>query len=133
MFERTLQEKLERIFRMGKVTFDKVSESHEQEGVFVEISKSWNSIKDGLEIARVTGKIRIFGNSSKMPFGFISKALAGAAPADTKALYFFDFEENAGQNVNIVERSASFVYLYSNQYDPAIGEITSVELSIAET
>lgn len=133
MVEASLQEKFERIFRIGKVTFDKTSESKEQEAVFVEIENSRSSLKDGLEVARVQGKILIRADANKLPLGFIIKSLGRADPADTKSLYFFDFEENAGQYSNIVERSASFVYLYSNQYDPAIGEITSVELSIAET
>jgi hypothetical protein len=132
MFEKSLKEKFQRIFDLKKATFNLPGESQEQECLFIEIENSRNTIKDGKEIARVTGKIRVFGNQEKIPFGYFSKKIQSAAPADTKDLFFFDFEENAGTFLNIAERSLSFVYFFNSQYDPALGTITSIDIEVTE-
>jgi hypothetical protein len=54
-----------------------------------------------------------------------------ADPEDTKDLFFFDMETNAGYFRNLTERSLSFVYFFSGQYDPSLGSITSIEISEA--
>ena len=129
MFETTLKEQLQRIFDLDKATFDAPSESQEQECLFIEISKSRNTIKDGLQVARVTGKIRVFGNSEKLPYGYFSKCIQEADAADTLPFFFFEFEENAGSYRNIAERSVSFVYFFNSQYNPRLGTITSINIS----
>lgn len=132
MLEATLQETLKRIFDLKKCTFDSVSESREQECIFVEVDSNRGSIKDGVEVFRVEGRIRVFANRDKLPLGYFAKKIHEADPTDTQDLFFFDIEQNLGIIQNIVERTVSFVYLYSGQYDPALGTITSIEISEAQ-
>lgn len=128
-----LQTKLKAIFDFDKVTFDNPSDSQEQEAVFVQIADARVKLKDGRQIARVTGMIRVFANSSKLPYGYFSKCLAEAEPEDTKDLFFHNFEENKGTFQNIAERSLEFVYFFDGQYDPNVGSITSINLEFAES
>jgi hypothetical protein len=132
MFEASLEGQLKRIFRAKKVTFDKPGESQEQEGLFVDIQKAKTKIRDGKEIALVQGTIHVFARADKLKYGFFAKALNEAKPADTKQLFFFNFEENKGTYQDICERSLDFIYFFDGQYDPALGSITSIELSVAE-
>lgn len=132
MFEKRLADKLRRIFDIEKVTYDRSGESREQEAIFIEVESSRNRIKDAREIAKVTGALHVFAPSEKLKYGYFSKAIADADPADTKDIYFYEFEENLGTYRNIVERKLQFIYLYDSQYDPNIGELTSVNLSYPE-
>jgi hypothetical protein len=129
VFEKALAEKLQKIFQIKKVSFDEISDSQEQECLFVEIESAKNSIKGGEEKSMVTGNCVIFGNAEKMRFGFFSKAIQEADPADTKDFFFFDFEVNTRRYQNIVQRGLSFIYFYKAQYDPDTGEITSVDFN----
>lgn len=131
MFEQDLKGKLERIFGFDKVTFDQVSESKEQEGVFVQIDQARPTIKDGKQLSFVRGKVRVFAQNEKLPYGYFLKMIRLAEPSDTKDLFFFDMETNAGYYRNLTERSLSFVYFFSGQYDPNIGNIESIEISEA--
>ncbi len=128
MFETSLTEKLQRIFDLKKVTFDMPSESHEQECIFIEVDQAKSSIKDGSELCMVRGKLRVYCNNSKLPYGYFGKKIRQAELADTKDLFFYDLEENAGQFQNIALRSMSFVYFYNGQYNPELGSMTSIEL-----
>lgn len=133
MFEKTLTEKLQRIFDLKKVTFDHPSESQEQEGIFVAVESAKCKVIDARQIARVTGTLHIFASADKLPFGYFSKKIAAADPADTKDLFFYNFEEHAGTFLNIAERKLGFVYLYDSQFDPAIGDLSSINLSYPES
>ena len=128
MFESALKQKLTRIFDLDKVTFDLPSESQEQECLFIDVQSSKNHIKDGVEVARVTGKLRVFSNSDKLKYGYFSKRIAEADSEDVKDLFFFDFEENSGTFRNITERSLGFVFLFSGQYDPEVGTIDEITI-----
>lgn len=136
MFKAELSEKLKKIFALKKVTFDMPSDkfggedlpSHEQGVLFIEIANARTRIKDARQIARVNGKIRIYAQGEKLPFGFLTKALAEADGDDTENFFFYDLEENASSFVNIVERSASFVFFFSSQYNPEVGTLTSLNL-----
>lgn len=132
MFEATLKEKLKTVFDFDKVTYDEVSESFEQECMFVEVVSARTTIKDGLQLARVEGLIKVYANADKLPFGYFQKKIKEADPSDTMDLFFYDIETNAGVRNNIKERSMSFVYFYSGQYDPNLGTITSIEISEAQ-
>lgn len=132
MFEKSLKDKLIRIFDFDKVTYDKPGESQEQEATFIDVTLAMCRVIDARQIARVEGKITVFANSDKLPYGYFSKRIAEADPEDTKDLFFFDFEENKGTFRNIAERSVGFRYLFDSQYDPAIGTITSIDLTITE-
>ena len=142
MFKKSLQTKLENIFDLERTTFDAPSESQEQECAFIEIDSSKNSIRDGREVAKVTGKIKVFGNSGHLPYGYFSKKISAAKVADTMGLFFYDIEMNAGvipsmtsagTVLNIVERTVSFVYLYDAQYDPEHGSLTTLNTSYSES
>lgn len=132
VFERTMADQLKRIFGMDKVTFDPPSESQEQEAVFIGIETVKTKVVDARQIARVTGTIRVFASADKMPYGYLAKRLQESAQADTQNFFFFN-EENRGTIRNIVERSVEFLYLFDSQFDPAIGTLTSVNLSISES
>lgn len=133
MFKATLEAQLKQIFRVGKVTFDQPGESQEQEGFFVDVKKAKTKVRDGREIALVEGSIHMFVNSDKMKYGFFSKALNEAPASVKKQLFFFNFEENKGTYRNICERSLDFLYFFDGQFDPALGSITEVNLSMAES
>ncbi len=129
MFESELKALLKKIFAVKKVTFDNPGESQEQEVLFIEIDNCTSAIKDGFEKHMVSGNAVFFANADKLPFGYFAKRIKQADHADTKELFFFDFESNSRRNQNIVQRGFSFVYFYSAQYDPKVGEITSIELT----
>lgn len=128
MFKKTMSEQLKRIFGLGEVSFNAPSESQEQEGIFVQVINSRTIIKDTREIARVEGRIFIFVQNDKMPFGFLAKRINGSSQADTKPFFFFNIEEHVGSLVNIGERSVEFVYLFDSQYNPDRGLINEIDL-----
>ncbi len=130
MFEKTLEDKLKKIFKVKKVTYAQPGDSKEQECVFVTVENPRCTFKDGRSIARVTGTIMIQGNSDKMPFGYMAKAWAESSAADKKDLALFEIELNDKYYQNLVQRTASFVYFFSSQYDPNIGNIESINISI---
>ncbi len=130
MFEKTLADKFKKIFEFKKVTFDDPSDSKEQNCLFIDVEVPHNKILDGKVIARVTGKATVYAPANELPFGYFAKKIAKALGPDTKDLFFFDVEHNARLYENIVERSFSFVYFFSGQYDPSTGTITT--LSIGE-
>jgi hypothetical protein len=128
-----MSDQLKRIFRVERVTYDRPGDSQEQEGLFIDVQKAMTRLIDGRQIARVEGKIHIFVNSDKIRYGFFSKALAEADPADASSFFFHDFEENKGTFRNIAERALSFVYFFDSQFDPAIGTLTEINLEISES
>lgn len=133
MFEKVLKDRLERIFKLGKVTYDQPSDSKEQEAIFVDVKTSASKLIDARQIAKVEGQLICFANAEKMPFGYFAKCISSADPSDTKSL-FFGPEQNIGVIGNIAERKLDFTFLFDSQYDPAIGTITSVNLTYpAET
>jgi hypothetical protein len=130
MIEKTLIEKLTKIFDVPRATFDRPTESAEQDILFIMVDSAKSSIKEKRHIARITGRIVVYSTHEKLPYGFFYKQLAEANASDTLDFFFFDFEENTGRGMNIVERSLGFVYFYSGQYDPEIGTIDSINLSV---
>lgn len=132
MFEATLQNQIKRIFQIDKVSYDQPGESNEQEGAFIRVDQAMGRIKDGRQLCHVQGRISIFANQDKLKYGYFAKKLSAATQSDKDGLYFYDFEDNRGTYRNIVERSCGFIYLFDSQHDPAIGTITSVDLSYPE-
>ena len=127
MMEKTLTEKLKRIFEM-KVTLDVPSESKEQEAVFVQIERNKSTIRDQLEIGEVSGRLFVFASNAKLPFGYIAKQIAKADTEDTKDIFFFDVEKNLGTFSSISERSVGFIYFHRAQYNPERGTMSDVQL-----
>ena len=130
MFKSTLTAQIKSIFEIDRISYDLPGESKEQEGLFIDVSTVQARVKDGRAVARVTGVIRVFAVSGKLPYGFFVKKIDGADPADKDGLYFYNFEENKGTYRNIIERSVGFQYFFDSQYNPAIGTIESVDLTM---
>lgn len=128
MFEKALKDNLERIFKVKKLTYDLPGESNEQECMFIEVTNSVGKKSSKVFKSKVTGKIAIFANSDKIPYGFFEKKIQEASKQDVAPFYFYDFTENTGKYRNIVERTMSFIYFFSGQYDPETGSITSVTI-----
>lgn len=133
MFKKSLEEKLRLLFKIKKVTFDQPGESNEQECIFVSVENPRIRFKDGRVSARVSGTILIQGNSERLPFGFMSKAYQEANEAVKKDIAFFNSEANEKYYRNLVQRTCEFVYFFSTQYDPSMGTIDSVDITIEET
>lgn len=127
MFKARLKSTLQQIFGIPKVSYDLPGESREQDCLFVDIQSSNASVKKTREVASVRGTILMYSSNDKLPFGFFSKKINQADPELTYDICFFNIDENTRTFQNIVERRCNFLYLYSNDYDPEGGEITSVE------
>ncbi len=130
MFEASLKEKLKLIFDFDKVTFDDPGEAEEQECIFIQVDKSQAKIAPPWQSCKVDGKITVYCNADKMPFGYMMKKIQESDPANTADLFFFDQEESQNRFQNIVARTMSFVYFYKSQYNPEVGEITSINLEV---
>ncbi len=131
-----MKEKLSAIFGMRKTTFDAPSDNSsdgtfEQDTLFVEINECTSRMTEGRAYARVEGSLVVFSQMDKMPFGFFAKKIQQADRTMSKDFFFFDIDLNPANSPakiqNISERRLRFVYLYSAQYDPAHGAITSLE------
>jgi len=133
MFEKELAEKMKAIFKVKDVTFDAPGESREQDKLFIEIEEPHFRITDKKARAMVTGKGTMFGRNEALTFGYFSQAIAKADNALTKDLIFRDFETNTLRFRDIVERGFSFTYFFATQHDPAVGNMTSVDITIEET
>ncbi len=131
MFKKELHDNLRAIFGVSKVTYDETGDSYEQDCLFVEIQKSSSNTGQGKASAKVTGAIVMFSQRDKLTYGFFNKRLQQAAPELVNNFFFYDIDVEAlnspARLQNISERRASFVYLYSAQYDPNQGLITSLE------
>jgi hypothetical protein len=127
MFESSLAAQLKRIFDYTKVTFAAPGESQEQDTLFIEIENCISRAKDGVFTARVTGNCTVFAHYERIPFGYFHKKIALADTDDTKDLFFFNVDENTKTFQSLVQRSFSFVFLFSGQYDPDNGSLTSIE------
>lgn len=133
MFKKELEDKFKKIFNVEKVTYDAPGESHEQGCIFVDIDTCNPTIKDGKALAIVTGQAYAYAPSDKLPFGFFMKAIKKADPELTKDLFFFNIENNSQRFQNIIQRGFSFTYFYRGQFDPEIGSITGITISIEES
>lgn len=133
MFREQLKDELKQIFDFPKVSFDTPSEDREQEVLFVQIDVARNNVKDTSVKSRVEGRLLVYANSDKFPFGYLEKQIQAADPSLTKNFFFYDITGNAGTLGNIAERTASFIYFYSGQYDPNKGSITSVTIGDLES
>ena len=129
MVSNEIKGKLERIFDL-KVSFDEPGESNEQDTLFVEIIQNYTKVKDGRMTSRVEAQCSIYGPDDQIPIGFISKAIDRSEPVDRKDFFFFDLGQSSRLYQNIVQRSFSFIYFYSGQYDPEQGTITSTDINI---
>ena len=131
MFKKELKARFEKIFVGMKVTFNAPSDHFEQDTIFISVANvDTRPMKQKIS-QRVVGFIQVFGQHEKLPFGFLSRKIETAKSSDTANLFFFRVDqENANsqaRQINLSERQAQFVFLFSEQYDPNQGKITSIE------
>ncbi len=133
-----MSEKLRGIFGFRKTTYDAPAISastgtFEQDTLFIEINEATSRVtQSGKAFAKVLGSLVVFSQMDKMPFGFFNKKIQQADPSLTGKFFFFDIDLNPANSPariqNITERRLRFVYLYSGDYDPSQGELTSLEI-----
>ncbi len=130
MFKKDLTARLERIFGMKKVSFNAPSESYEQDTIFINVAECISRPAKAKMLIQVTGFIQIFAQHENLPFGFMARKLEAAKLADVKDLFFFQVDAEVTNSqarlLNLSERQAKFVFLFSTQYDPNKGKLTSV-------
>lgn len=135
MFRAELSRKLSEIFGIRNVSFDAHSDSFEQDTLFIEIEHSHARATETTIHAKVMGSLVIFSQLDKLPYGFFNKKIQSASHALTKDLYFYEIDvsppNSPARSYNLSERRTRFIYLFSTQYDPAQGALTSI--SIEET
>lgn len=137
MFKKDLERRLKAIFGFKKITFDAPSESFEQDTMFVEIADC--DTRPGKEkiSARVTGRLTVFSANDRFTYGALTKRIEKAKPADKDPIFFYDVDTNVENSparlVNISERRTSFVFLFSDQYDPNQGTMNELELTLEAT
>jgi hypothetical protein len=136
VFRKDLERRLKLIFGFKKVTFNAPSDdalgTFEQDTAFVEITDCRSSAGFGGARAKVECTLRTFTQDDKMPYGFLTKQIQQAKPELTAPLFFYEIDTNIASSPariqNIHERRTRFQFLYSEQYDPDQGELTSLEL-----
>jgi len=135
VFRAEISQKLAAIFGFRKTTFDAPSVgpggAPEQDTLFIEISEARTRATEGKVYSEVKGSIIVFAQMDKLPFGYFNKRIQKASHELTKGFIFFDIDLNPisspARIQNITERRVRFVYLYSSDYDPEHGELTSLQ------
>lgn len=135
MFKRSLENNLKELFQFKKTTFDAPSDKFEQDTLFIEINDVKPRITQGKAIAKVVGTLIVFSRANRFPYGLINKRIGQMDPELSKKLFFYDIDVDVATSParlqNIHERRTSFVYLYSDQYDPNQGDMTSLVIDQA--
>lgn len=132
MFKKELKEKLESIFKFKKTTFDAYSDEFEQDTLFIEVQDLLERVYSGGVSIKITGDLIYFSQVDKLKYGLMIKLIEQANAIDKNLFFFYDVDKqnvsSQAKLINIAERRVSFVYLYSGEYDPDKGEITSLEM-----
>lgn len=132
MFQAELKKRFEKIFGFKKTTYDAPSDSFEQDTLFIEITDCKTRPSEGKVYARVTGQLVAFSQNERLPYGFFSKRIEKAKHELTKDLFFYDVDRNVVSSParlqNISERRTSFQFFFTAQYDPNLGELTTLEM-----
>lgn len=129
MFEAQLKSDLESIFKFKLgATYQTPSDAQEQEKLFIQIDLSRNNVREKLMSSRVEGRLLVYANADKFPHGYFEKCIAEAPSELSRKFFFYDITGNSGTYQNIAERTASFYYFYSGQYDPNKGTINEVTI-----
>lgn len=128
-----MSEKLQKIFKVKKVSFDEPGPAGEQECLFVNIEHSVNSVRDQVIKQKVDGTCLMYGTNQKLTLGYFSKCIQEADTELTKGFFFYELESNARQFKDKVQRGFSFVYFFSGQYDPDKGTLNQIDFTTEET
>ena len=139
MFRADLQRRIEEIFGFKKTTLNAPSDEFEQDTLFIEVNFGNTKVsgKQGSQqTARVVGRLIVYSQDNRLPFGFFAKRIDRASKDTTKPFFFYDIDlddpASPARIQNIHERTVSFVFLYESQYDPDKGQITELNLSCEE-
>lgn len=132
MFEKSLADTLKKIFDLSKVEYALPSESQEHDCIFISIQSAKSNVRDGKFVSKVTGKITVFCNFDRLPYGYFQKKIAAADKSLTENLFFYDIEENSGLPGRVAERTMSFIYLFNSSYNPAqdISAVTIAQINV---
>ena len=133
MVEKELSEKLLKIFKLKKVSFDDPGPAGEQECLFINIENSRPSIGDQLQKIMVQGSCAIFGTNEKLPIGYIPRCIQEANHELTKNFHFYEMETSTRRFKDKVQRGFSFIYFFRAQYDPDKGLIDEIQFTTEET
>lgn len=132
MFKKELETRLKKIFGFEKTTFNAPSDTFEQDVLFIQIDNPRTRTSQGRVYARVYGQVVVYSQDDKLTYGYFNKRIEKAAHDLTKDLFFYDIDVNLENSParlqNINERRASFVFFFSAQYDPKLGELTTLEM-----
>lgn len=136
MFKKDLLGKLKRIFGVSKTTFNAPDyEAPEQDCLFIEIESvrpRMTNKAGSQETAIVNGKLILFAQADRAPYGFFAKRIARADASDVRNL-FFEREDSPPSSParfqNLVELNVTFTFLYDAQYDPERGVMNVFALS----
>lgn len=132
MFRAELSNKLSLIFGLKNISFDAHSDSYEQDTLFVEVEHSNARACEGVIHAKVVGSLVMFSQLDKLPYGFFNKKIQSAPHDLTKDIYFYEIDvsppNSPARSYNLSEKRTRFIYLYSAQYDPAQGALTSINV-----
>lgn len=132
MFRKDLAERMHKIFRFKKTTTLAPSDAFEQDTLFIQINNPNARVTKNKITARVEGTLIVFSKANSLPFGYFTKSIEQAAPALKKNLHFspeIDVATSPARLQDIHERRVNFLYLYSGQYDPNKGELSTIEFS----
>jgi len=133
VFRKDLEERCKAIFGFKKVTFDAPSDAYEQDTLFIEVDNCRSNTSRGVANAYVGGAFVTFSQVGKMPYGFYNKKIKEAGAELVRPLFIYDTDQNINSSgarmQNLEERRTRFVFLYSAQYDPNQGQLTSVEFT----
>lgn len=132
MFRKQMIKELEAIFKFKKTTFNAYSDEFEQDTLFIEVQETHERVGKGIVAMRVTGDLIYFSQVDKLKYGTMIKLIEQANAIDKNPFFFYDVDkENVSSQArlqNITERRIGFVYLYSGQYDPDKGLLTTLEM-----
>lgn len=118
--ESALKSSVQEIFRFKKVTFDLPSDANEQDTAFIQVTVADPKVRQGREYHRVSGVLRFYVQTDKMPIGLLMKRIQGADKELTKKFFFHSFEEQNGTIQNVVEKTIGFEFFYEQQYNPSV-------------
>jgi len=132
MFKDKMKAQLKGIFKFKDTTFDAYSDEYEQDVLFIEVRECIERVFSGGISMKVTGDLIYFSQVDRIKYGNMIKLIEKANASDKNPFLFYDIDNvnNSSQAriQNKVERRISFTYLYTGEFDPDKGEMTSLEM-----
>jgi len=126
MLENEIVDLFKAIFDIKKVTLEEPGEALEQGVLFISVDSYTEDTKNGFVKGVLRGNAKVYSQSNKLPLGFFTRKLRSAGVDLTRDLFCTDFEMNLNVFQNLIERSFSFTYFYTSEYDPEQGSLTEI-------